>query len=286
MIDDLPVSVALPAPLDAEVVAWVEGDLGWQVVDAGGSLAPVLALADAPQGGDPWIAIVDGVPGDVAVTALLTAGAEDVVGWPDDRERIPLIATRIDVHRRVAPRGARLEIAGVAGGVGTSTLALALGGLLAWGGAAALVVGGDGMLALVGDAGRRAGGGTHVAVDGVPRLSVAGRHGATAPAAWSGDVVVVDAGTRVTPSTTLVVARPDGALRRAARGDHPVVVNGDRPVVAADVRRLLGRPPIAHLPWSARVARAAVAGRVPSALPGRWLRDLGDGLRRVDGWAR
>jgi hypothetical protein len=286
MIDDLPVSVALPAPLDAAVITWVEGDLGWQVVDPGGSLAPVLALAGAPQGGAPWIAVVDGHPGEDVVTALLTAGAEDVIGWPDGRDRIPLIATRIDVHRRVGPRGARLEVAGVAGGVGTSTLALALGGLLAWGGAAALVVGGDGMLALAGEAGRRASAGTHVAVEGVPRLSVAGRHGGTATAAWTGDVVVVDAGTRVTPSTTLVIARPDGALRRAARTDRPVVVNGDRPVAAAHVRRLLGATPVAHLPWSARVARAGVAGRVPSGLPGRWLRGLGDGLRQVDGWAR
>jgi hypothetical protein len=286
MIDDLPVAVALPAPLDAEVVAWVEGDLGWQVVDAGGSLAPVLALADAPQGDAPWVAVVDGIPDAAAVTALLTSGAEDVVGWPDGRGRIPLIATRIDVHRRVAPRGVRLEVAGVAGGVGTSTLTLALGGLLAWGGAAALVVGGDGLLALAGDAGRRAAAGTHVAVDGVPRLSVTSRHGGIATAAWTGDVVVVDAGTRVTPSTTLVVARPDGALRRAAHADHPVVVNGDRPLAAADVRGLLGRPPVAHLPWSARVARAGVAGRVPAGLPGRWLRHLGDALRRVEGWAR
>jgi hypothetical protein len=281
MIDDLPVVVTLPPPLSATVAAWVEGDLGWQVVDPAGPLPPVLALADAPCAGLPWIAVTDGPPDDDMVTAQLTAGAEDVVGWPDGRERIPLVATRIDVNRRVGPRGPRVSVAGVAGGVGTSTIALAIGGLLAWGGAAVLVVGGDPVLGLAGAAGRMPSAGAHVGVAGVTGLSVSAGRG-DAAAAWAGDVVVVDDGTRVTPATTVVVTRPDAGLRRARDLDRPTVVNGRSPLGPSEARRALGRAPLAHLPWSVRVARAGLGGRVPSGLPGRWLDELGTGLRHLE----
>lgn len=282
MIDDLPVVVALPPPMQAAVTAWVEQDLGWQVVDPAGALPAVLALSDAPCGALPWIAITAGVPDDTAVTALLTAGAEDVVEWPDGRGRIPLVATRVDVGRRAAPRGPQVSVAGVAGGVGTSTVALAIGGLLAWGGASVLVVGGDQMLGLAGlsrDASAAAG---HTAVVGVAGLSVAAAHGDVAGAAWTGDLVVVDDGPRATQATTVVVTRPDAGLRRARVLDRPVVVNGRSPLGPAEARRALGGAPLAHLAWSVRVARAGLGGRVPASLPGRWLAELGAGLRRLE----
>ncbi len=284
MIEDLPVAVLLPAPLDEQVIAWVERDLGWQVVDPGGSLPPALALTDRACDGLPWIGVTDGPPSDDRVTALLTAGAEDVVGWPDGRDRIPLVATRVDVHRRVAPRGTKLSVAGVAGGVGTSTIALAVGGLLAWAGAVALVVGGEPLLSLAGGTGEAAAG-AHTPVAGVPRLSVASRRVDAAAVAWSGDVVVVDDGTRVTPATTMIVARADGGLRRARESDRPVVVIGDLPLAPRDAQRMLGRPALAHLPLSIRVARAGLHGRVPASLPGRWLQDLGAGLRKLQRWS-
>lgn len=285
MIDDLPVVVALPAPLDATVTAWVERDLGWQVVDPAGPLPPVIALADASCGGLPWIAVTDGPPDDGTVTAQLAAGAEDVVGWPDGRERIPLVATRVDVTRRVRPRGRRVSVAGVAGGVGTSTIALAIGGLLAWGGAAVLVVGGDAVLGLAGASGPMPSAGAHVGVAGVAGLSVSAGSRDAAGAAWTGDVVVVDDGTRVTPSTTVVVTRPDAGLRRARDLDRPAVVNGRLPLGPSEARRVLGQVPLAHLPWSVRVARAGLGGRLPSGLPGRWLDELGTGLRRLERWS-
>ena len=284
MIDDLPVAVALPAPLDAAVTAWVERDLGWQVVDRTGPLPPVLALADAPCAGVPWIAVTDGPPDDGTVMAQLTAGAEDVVGWPDGRERIPQVATRVDVHRRPTPRGARVSVAGVAGGVGTSTVALAIGGLLAWGGASVLVVGGA-VPGLAGASGRAQSAGAHVTVAGVADLSVSAGRGDAAAAGWDGDMVVVDDGTRATSSTTVLVSRPDAGLRRASELVRPVVVNGRSPLGLAETRRLLGRPPLAQLPWSVRVARAGLAGRVPAGLPGRWLDELGNGLRRLEDWS-
>ncbi|CAN5812067.1 hypothetical protein BH23ACT10_BH23ACT10_34600 [soil metagenome] len=282
MIEDLPVAVVLPAPLADRVTAWVEHDLGWQVVDPGGSLAPALVLADEPCGAVPWIAVTDGPPADDRVTAQLTAGAEDVVGWPDDRDRIPLIAARVDLHRDVVPRGLHLSVGGVAGGVGTSTVALAIGGLLAWAGAAVLVVGGHALRTLAGT--RQLNGVGHAPVAGVPQLSVAGHAVDVATVAWTGDVVVSDAGTRITSDTTVAVARPDGGLRRARGLDVPVIVVGDQPLRIRDVERVLGRRPVAHLPWSVRVARAGLLGHVPSALPGRWLDSLRDGLGRVDRW--
>jgi hypothetical protein len=285
MIDDLPVAVALPAPLADAVIAWVEHDLGWQVVDADGSLPPALALADAPCAGVPWVAVTDGDPGDEAATALLSAGAEDVVDWPAGRARIPLIATRVDVHRRDVSPGTRLAVGGTAGGVGTSTVALAIGGLLAWGGATVLVVGGDALPALAGAAAQAdATTGSHTAVPGVPGLSVAGRRG-DAVVPWTGDAVIVDDGTRVTQATTLIVARPVAGLRRARGVDRPVVVNGHLPLRPPDLPRILGRQPLVQLPWSVRVAQAGVAGRVPTGLPGRWLRDLGCGLRGLERWS-
>jgi hypothetical protein len=294
MIEDLPVTVALPAPLSTQVATWVERDLGWQVVDAAGVLAPALALADRTCGALPWIAVTDGPPAAEHVRRHLTSGAVDVVGWPQDRLRIPLLAAQIEQGRDAADtETSRLTVAGVAGGVGTSTIALAIGGLLAWSGAAALVSGDTDLLALAGVAGP--GGSRHdaaptaaapAAVPGVAGLSVVGRGADVAAGAWSGDVVVVDAGTAVTSDATLVVSRSDRGLRRAGAFGRPVVIVGDQPLVARDARRLLGAPPLVRLPLSARVARAGLEGRVPAALPGTWLRELRAGLTRLERWSR
>ena len=284
MIQDLPVVVALPEPLDGQVTLWVERDLGWQVVDGDGPLLPALALADRPHGGLPWIGIVDGAADQHRTRALLEAGAADVIGWPDDRARVPLVAVRVDVHRRRAPRGRRVVIAGVAGGVGTTTIALASGGLLAWRGATVLVTGSRALGELAGVAG--AASGAHRAVGGVPRLSVSVADG-RAPA-WDGDLVVVDdgvvggVGMGTSAGATVLVSRPDAGLRRARVSGRPVIVVGDGPLATGEVVRVLGRPPLAHLPYSARVARAGLTGRVPASLPGRWLRSLEAGLRELE----
>jgi hypothetical protein len=289
MIEDLPVVVALPEPLGTEVTRWIEHDLGWQVVDRDGPLLPALALADRPHGGLPWIGVVDGAVDQHRTRGLLEAGAADVIGWPDDRARVPLVAVRLDVHRRRMPRGRRLVVAGVAGGVGTSTIALAVGGLLAWRGAAVLVTGSPALAEL---AGVTAASGAHRAVAGVPRLSVSVADGPAPP--WDGDLVVIDdgvaggvvaGGSGIWPTgdgATVVVTRADAGLRRARASGRPVIVVGDRPLTAAEVRRVLGRPPLVHLPSSVRVARAGLTGRVPAGLPGRWLRTLEAGLRELE----
>jgi hypothetical protein len=294
MIEDLPVAVALSPPLDTWVATWVERDLGWQVVDPAGPLAPVLALADRACAALPWIAVTEGAPDAEQIRSHLTSGAVDVVGWPQDRLRIPLLAAQIDQGRAGAASGTtRITVAGVAGGVGTSTVALAIGGLLAWSGAAVLVSGDAELVTLAGSrqpADRRHHGPHRSAapstVDGVPRLSVVDAGADIAASAWSGDIVVVDAGTAVTADTTLVVSRPDRGLRRANASNRPVVLVGDQPLSVRDARRLLGAALLAHLPISARVARSALQGRVPAALPGAWLRDLRAGLARLEQWSR
>jgi hypothetical protein len=123
-------------------------------------------------------------------------------------------------------------------------------------------------------------------VPGVPNLSVVGQGADVTAAAWTGDVVVVDAGTAVRSDTTLVVSRPDRGLRRAGAVDRPVVIVGDQPLGPREARRVLGAPPLAHLRASARVARAGLVGRVPAALPGAWLRELRAGLTRLGTWSR
>jgi hypothetical protein len=290
MTEDLPVTVALPAPLDSRVTAWVERDLGWQVVDPAGPLAPVLALADHAGDGVPWIAVTDGPPAGEQIRRHLTAGAVDVVGWPQDRLRIPLVAARIDQRRGAGAASSRLTIAGVAGGVGTSTVALAIGGLLAWSGATVLVSGDTELVTMAGlgapaDHHQGTAAVVPAAVPGVPGLSVVAQGVDVSAAAWSGDVVVVDAGTAVGADTTVVVSRPDRGLRRAGAFQRPVVVVGDQPLRARDTRRLLGAAPLAHLRTSARVARAGLVGRVPAALPGTWLRELRTGLTRLERWS-
>lgn len=318
MIEDLPVAVTLPSPLGTQVALWIERDLGWQVVDGGGPLEPVIALSDRACGQLPWIAVTDGPPDGEQVRRHLTAGALDVVAWPHDRLRIPLLAAQVEHGRDAADHRGRLTVVGAAGGVGTSTVALAIGGLLAWSGAAVLVSGCADLLGLAGAAGagggpQRAIGGRAAAepglpdpasgrshavggdtrgvvpnpsapslVPGVPRLSVVGDGVDVATAAWIGDIVVVDAGTALTVETTVVVSRPDRNLERARASGRPVILVGDQPLGARDCRRLLGTSLLTHLPVSSRVARAGLQGHLPAALPGTWLRELRAALSRLE----
>lgn len=278
MTQDLPVVVALAAPLDTAVALWVERDLGWQVVETGGALAAVVALSDQPCGTLPWIAVTDGPPDGEQVRRHLTAGALDVVGWPHDRLRIPLLAAQAEHGRRTDHRD-RLIVAGAAGGVGTSTVALAIGGLLAWSGADVLVSGPPDVVALAANgAGNPGGSAAPVTVPGVAGLAVVGGGVDVASAAWAGDMVVIDAGARVSADTTLVVSRADRGLVRARAAGLPVVVIGDRPVGARECQRILAGALLTQLPLSARVARAGLLGHVPAALPGTWVRRLRAGL--------
>ena len=302
---DLPVALALPQPLLDEVAAWVEGDTGWQLVSLDGPPTPALVLSSAPLTDRPFALLVDGVPSADAVRRGLQQGAVDVIGWPDERGRIAAVAAS------AAPAAARgsgtartvscVRVAGTAGGVGTSTVCLAIGGVLAWSGLRVVVAGDDDLLRLCGhapwegpgllemaalrpaDAGGEAGSLARP-VDGVDGLAVIGGGGAALASTegWPVDVVVADMrATATLDDANLVVARPDGALRCAAGTTAPVLLVGAGPADSRGARRLLGHPPHAWLPHSARVARAGLAGRVPSSLPGSWLAALRSALRPI-----
>jgi hypothetical protein len=314
-LQDLPVMVDLPGRLGEEVSAYIEVEAGWQVVGAGGALAPVLELTAAPRAGRPCVVVIQGAVKAEDVRAALLGGALDVIAWPQERARLLEAPLRAHATRCDSSGPAVLRVAGCGGGVGTSTVALALGGLLAWSGRKAVVIGDFDLLRLCGagpwprpspDPPPQSSRSPRVPLDeakageagtaeiaalarplrGVPGLSVLSGDGATvrSTAGWPVDAVVVDLrAPRAVAGADLICARPDSSLTALEDqpADLPVLIVGDGPLDQAAVRRRLGRPPVAWLPRSARVARAGLAGRVPNALPGSWLKSLRTGLGRV-----
>lgn len=297
---DLPVSVELDGELAEAVTAYVETEAGWQVVAGGGPPRPVVTLTARPRAGEPCVVVVEGAPDHEVTRAALLAGALDVIGWPADRARLLEAPLRVRALARPVGAAAVLRVGGAAGGTGTSTVALALAGLLAWRGARTLVAGGDDLLALCGLAPWGGPGAADVAVidpsdarrevdalaravPGVAGLVALGGGGAAIiePEGWPADVVVIDVRAGGRADADVLVARPDVGVRAVAGASAPVVLVGDGPLDARGVARILGRRPAAWLPASARVARAGLAGRVPSALPGRWLASLETLLARL-----
>src|SRR5690625_1919626 len=146
---DLPVAVEIPGPLGQEVAAYAETELGWQVVGIDGPPAPVVVLAPDLHPDRPTI-VITGSASPVDMSTMLEAGAVDVIGWPDERDRLRTAPARVRRTASTAPGPPVVRIAGVAGGVGTSTITLAIGGALAWAGNQVLVVGDDELLAMCG----------------------------------------------------------------------------------------------------------------------------------------
>jgi hypothetical protein len=211
-------------------------------------------------------------------------GPDLVLGWPAARDdladRVSAVLTRAT---NPATSMTSLRIGGAAGGVGTSTLVLALAGLTGWSRQATLAVVRPRCPAT---------GVRHVSPDAVaasdlwqratPLAGVTATRavcitGGVAPLAPTDpriQATVVDAGVEV--DVDVLVCRPDGAAldRIAATTAAAIVLVGDgplRPVQLAEVTR--GRIAV-QLPWSARVARAGLLGRVPGSLPGSFLRPL------------
>lgn len=298
---DLPVAITLPQPLLGEVAAWVEGDVGWQLVSPEGPPAPALVLTDTPRSGQPCVVVVSGMPSGEQVRAGLGQGALDVVGWPHERDRLVSLADAGAPELTESDGPTHLRIGGAAGGVGTSTVCLAIGGLLAWAGLRVLVVGDDDLLRLCGYGPWTGPGAVEMAtlraadarnelpglcrpVAGVDGLAVLGGGGSAVAStvAWPVGVVVADVRTPPSPEAVdLVVARPDGALQQVANSRAPVLLVGAGSLDRRGAQQLLGRAPAGWLAASARVARAGLAGRVPSSLPGSWLSALDKALRSL-----
>jgi hypothetical protein len=98
---------------------------------------------------------------------------------------------------------------------------------------------------------------------------------------WPCDAVVLDLRCVPPEGVDLVCARPDVHLAAGAPPPGRVLLVGEGPLDDRRVRACLGGRPAGRLPVSARVGRAGAAGRVPSGLPGTWLRDLRGALAGV-----
>lgn len=280
----LPVRLCLLGPDAPAVDRWI-GSLGWQAVGSDPSVpvTPVLALADVP-------AALDGGPLDTGEdTVLLVAGdapldaaraathraVREVAGWPDDRDALPVIAKRVLVGRS-GPVVDDLRVAGGAGGVGTTTVALALAGLCAWRGRRTLV------LSVGSRSGRQDGEleGTTAwrgaeAVPGIAGLRVLAVEDPDVPVgAGPASLVVRDLGCAT--ETDVLVVRRDRAGLDAVRVTTAgvVVVTDAGPAPPSALRRAAAGRRLVTVPWSVRVARAGLRGRVPAGVPGSWLRAL------------
>lgn len=288
--DALPVALGAAGAHADAVRRFVEGVLGWQVVDASTAalVPPVLRLVDVagaqPASDLPAVLLVDeGADPAAAAAAAVRCGAAAVLGWPAERDRLRAVASTITATSQGAAAAAELTVGGAAGGVGTTTVALALGGLLAWRQRPALVLS-HGSVPLppgpVRSVADLAGAGTWdgaVPAPGLGSLRVVrasqparGAPVDTGPAA----VVVRDLG--VEPDADVLVLRRDAAGLAALRatGCAVVVVVDWGPASRRSVRAAAGRRRLVTVPWSVRVARAGLAGRVPAGLPGNWLRAL------------
>jgi hypothetical protein len=289
---------ALPVELDLHgrhadsVRAWIEGTLGWQPVAGAtaGLVPPAVVLRDlgsahvASAGSEvPSVLLVDdGAPPQLTAEVAARTQPDAVLVWPGDRDTlVDRVATVVGRPRRSSPAGPRLCVGGSAGGVGSTTVTLALAGLAAWHGAASLaVVRGNGLNAPVVPAAALQGVGVWARAEplpGVPGARAVRVVGpAEVPPASDPEIgmVVLDIG--VDAEVDVLVCRPDGAALEvlAVTTAAAVVVMGPGPVSLRDLRRAAaGRRGIV-LPWSARVARAGLAGRVPAGIPGAWLQRL------------
>jgi hypothetical protein len=291
----VPVALLCATPLHDAVRRWVEGILGWQVVedDPDGPVPPIVRILDARAAGGgraraadiPTLLLVaDEGRATEAARAVLRSSAGAILAWPSERDQLPGVVAGLVTSPR-ARRGATrtIRVGGAAGGVGTTTVVLALAGLAGWAGWRSLAAVGDavgvraatpvGAAALrAPDLWLRAG-----ALDGVPGARVVVIDG-PAPAEPVADrsvtVAVVDAG--VDSDVDVLVCRPDAAARRRVPGTSAgaIVVVGSGPLTPDELTAAAGGRRVVVLPSSVRVARAQLAGRVPASLPGRWLRLL------------
>lgn len=285
------VAVAVTGALRGQVERVVEGALGWQVVASDDVvLPPRCVLVDATSAlahvgsAAPLVLLVGDRDDPVRVARAAQHASSIVAGVPD---AAALTAVVEQTTMAPAGRAAWCTVAAAAGGVGATVVATALAGLRAWqhGPTLAAVSGpthqpsaprvGLGELAgpAVWAAAARA--------VGVEDCRVVGLHAARSS---STEPTVVDAGPvplvlerGVAPGAhDVLVARPDAAGLAAVAGTHgTVVLVGRGPVAPARIRAAAAST-VVEVPWSARVAAAAAAGRVPTDVPGRWLQPLVD----------
>lgn len=289
----VPVAIDVAGPVRTQLERVVEGALGWQVVAADDPvLPPRLLLVDparaaAHAGGAVPLVLVTVPNDDPAVAARAAQHATAVLDGVPDATALRHLAARTPAGQA---RGRRpwCTVAAAAGGVGATTVATALAGLRAWQHGPTLLA---------------ASGPSHQ--DGTPAVAAADL---ASPAVWTAAVPAVgledlrvvrlrdaavprDAGPvplvlergatdPVDPAADVLVVRPDRAgLAAVAHGVGAVVlvvVVGRGAIATTEFERAAGGRPLLTCPWSARVAAAAAAGRLPADVPGSWLRPLAE----------
>jgi hypothetical protein len=292
--------VAVPVALRCEAMPgdalrrWVEGILGWQTVedDPDGPVPPVVRLVDVanasapgPDGDVPTLLVVDGsVRAVEAARAARLCAPAGVLSWPEDRASLPTLVAGITAgHGGTNAASRTLRVGGASGGVGTTTVTLALAGLAGWTARRTLAVVRD--HAPVGPATRIPADAVNATdlwsrawplpgVGGVRVVVVDGAARGVTPDVRGADLVVVDAGVDV--EVDVLVCRPDAPALESVPTTTAgaVVVCGDGIVPLARIVAAAGGRRVVVLPHSVRVARAHLRGRVPTGLPGRWLRPL------------
>lgn len=293
-LEALPVLLRFGRPDAARVVAWLEGVLGWQPVEAdAGGLLPRVTIADVAGGPDgdepghgvPTILLVSADDPPLAVAeAVRRSRPAAVLSWPDGREAlVAAVSDLVARARPVATDEVTLRVGGAAGGVGTTTVALALGALGAWGHGSTLVLtSGVVPVATPRTVEPDALSGPRTfdeasPVPGVPGLRVVRTTTpAVAVAVDPGPAAVVVRDVGVRDDADVLVLRRDAAgiaaLERSPAAVAVVLDDGLAPTGA--VTGAAGGRPTIVLPRSVRVARAGLLQRVPTALPAAYLRAL------------
>ncbi|MFT5564428.1 MAG: hypothetical protein ACI970_001155 [Myxococcota bacterium] len=278
-----------------QVMRVVDGGLGWVVVEPGDAVLPArMVVADVA-------AVMAGVVPE-GLARVLLVDANDTPGEAADAARgahavvhgVPTAAAFASIVRGLADGRIELPwctVAGAAGGVGATTIALALGGLRAWQHGPTMVV----ARGPAHTAGVPAVAGAQVASPaawaaaaqavGMPELRVVRLVGAPEAVRIGPVPVVLDVGVAPNAVADVLVARPDvaGVESVSAISTSVVVLIGRGPRSPADVRAAAGGRTVVEVASSHRVARACAAGRMPTDAPGAWLRPLTEVLAQLGG---
>lgn len=287
----LPVAFDVRERLGLTLRRTVEGQLGWQPVDADTAalVPPAVRLVDVTAAGpDPVPTVLVVAPDDdpyEAAEAGHRLRPQAIVTWPGDGPGlVAAVAAATAAPRSLGPAATVTRVGGAAGGTGTTTVALALAGLAAWRGRPTLIASRDRLLLpaaaprveppalAAADLWARA-----APVVGVPQARAVRTTSPPVDVAVAdprASVVVLDLG--VADDVDVLVCRADAAGRDAiARTSAAaVVVVGEGPVPRRELVAVIGGRRRVEVPWSARAARAALVGRVPAALPGRLVHAL------------
>lgn len=291
-IQALPVLITVGHAQVASVLRYVDAVLGWQPVsrDTASPLHARLQLTDDPSQivtGTPAIVLVDddGVSAAMAQQFVASTAVASCL-WPSERDRLPAIARAVLATTSRDPSMTGMTVGGSSGGVGTTTVALTLGGLAAWQGRNTLV--------MVNDASSRA---RPVAAAALADPNLWDQATQLAGFTNCRMVRVIDDGPvspvrdgriahtvhdrGVSYDVDVLVIRPDRAGLYALSHTiaSVVMVTGDGVVSASQLKKAAGSRHLVPVHWSSRVAHAVAHERVPAGVPGSWLQPFGRTVR-------